>query len=171
MPKPTNKLQLISASEDGYATLHAVIDSLSRECQRAEFPFQHRDRNIRDVLGHLHAWQEMFFLWHDIGMSGQKPEMPAAGYSWKTTPQLNRVIWERYQDMPLDLVRDKLHDTHSRLQSLIEGYGDDELFAKRRYAWTGSTSLGVYLISATSSHYQWAIKLIRKFAKAVASTN
>ncbi|HOP45228.1 MAG TPA: ClbS/DfsB family four-helix bundle protein, partial [Flavobacteriales bacterium] len=38
----------------------------------------------------------------------------------------------------------------------------EELFEKKRYRWTGSTSLGAYLVSATSSHYDWALKLIQK---------
>ena len=42
---------------------------------------------------------------------------------------------------------------------------DDELFEKKRYKWTGSTSLGAYLVSATSSHYDWAFKLIKKCLK------
>ena len=42
---------------------------------------------------------------------------------------------------------------------------DEELFTKKKYHWTGSTSLGSYLVSATSSHYDWALKLIRKSIK------
>lgn len=113
----------------------------------------------------------MFFLWYDAGMAGQKAEMPAPGYSWKTTPQLNSTIWNNYQEVPLCQVRAELRGTHARLQSLIERHSEDELFEKRRYAWTGSTSLGAYLISATSSHYLWAIKVLRKFAKAMANTH
>ncbi|MEL6140134.1 MAG: ClbS/DfsB family four-helix bundle protein, partial [Bacteroidota bacterium] len=33
------------------------------------------------------------------------------------------------------------------------------------YAWTGTTSLGAYLISSTSSHYDWAYKLIKRCKK------
>ncbi len=38
---------------------------------------------------------------------------------------------------------------------------DEELFTNKCYGWTGSTSLGAYLVSATSSHYDWAIKTLR----------
>ncbi|MDR1911573.1 MAG: ClbS/DfsB family four-helix bundle protein, partial [Helicobacteraceae bacterium] len=37
----------------------------------------------------------------------------------------------------------------------------DELFTKNKYEWTGTTSLGSYLISATSSHYDWGLKTIK----------
>lgn len=37
------------------------------------------------------------------------------------------------------------------IQELINQHNDDELFEKKKYKWTGTTSLGSYLISATSS--------------------
>jgi hypothetical protein len=44
----------------------------------------------------------------------------------------------------------------------METHSDEELFEKKRYQWTGTTSLGSYLVSATSSHYEWALKLIKR---------
>ena len=44
-----------------------------------------------------------------------------------------------------------------------------ELFEKRRYRWTGSTSVGSYAVSATTSHYDWAMKHLRKSRKAWAA--
>jgi hypothetical protein len=48
---------------------------------------------------------------------------------------------------------------------LIQKHSDEELFTKKRYAWTGTTSLGAYMISATSSHYDWALKTMRPLKK------
>jgi hypothetical protein len=44
---------------------------------------------------------------------------------------------------------------------VLFGYSDDDLFTKKRYAWTGTTSVGSYAVSATSSHYVWASGLVR----------
>ena len=49
--------------------------------------------------------------------------------------------------------------------ALVRAHDDEELFAKRRYPWTGSTSLGAYLVSSTSSHYDWALTKLRKARK------
>jgi hypothetical protein len=51
------------------------------------------------------------------------------------------------------------------VRSEIAAYGDEQLFTKKYYAWTGSTSVGSYAVSATTSHYAWAHKLIRAFAR------
>ncbi len=95
-------------------------------------------------------------------MSGDKPDMPAKGYTWKTLPDLNREIWKSYQDVNLAEARELLQTSFDSVQKIIEKHPDEELFTKKKYNWTGSTSLGAYLISATSSHYDWAFKLIRK---------
>lgn len=62
-------------------------------------------------------------------------------------------------------VKKLLDSSFIAIQNLIETHSDEELFEKKKYQWTGTTSLGAYLISATSSHYDWAYKLIRKAAK------
>ncbi len=59
----------------------------------------------------------------------------------------------------------KQKETEVVCQKLIEKHSDVELFEKKRYKWTGTTSLGAYLISSTSSHYDWAIKLIKRSMK------
>jgi hypothetical protein len=52
------------------------------------------------------------------------------------------------------------------VRALVERHEEADLFTKKRYAWTGSTSLGSYAVSCTSSHYTWASDLIRRFARA-----
>lgn len=165
MPRPKSKTELISLSQDNFKKLIEFIDQLPNEDKVAEFPAGTMNRNIRDVLAHLHHWHLMMLDWYDVGMTGEKPDMPAKGYTWKTTPDLNHWIWEHYSETELTKAMDLLHSSYERLQSVIEQHSNDELFEKKRYKWTGSTSLGSYLVSATSSHYDWALKLIKKAQK------
>ena len=87
------------------------------------------------------------------------------GYTWKTVPELNMAIWNTYKDENFDSVMQKLQQSHQKVMNLIDKHSNDELFTKKLYKWTGSTSLGAYLISATSSHYDWAFKLINRCTK------
>ena len=166
MPRPKTKDELFSANADKYEGLMALVDSLSRSQLSAKFPFEHRDKNVRDVLAHLHAWQLMMLEWYTVGMEGGKPEMPSKGYSWKTTPELNASIWSKYQAVSLKVVRNRLEKSHHQIQQIVESHSDEELFTKRYYPWTGTTSLGSYLTSSASSHCDWAYKLLRRFVKA-----
>jgi hypothetical protein len=165
MPRPKNKTELISLSNSNYQKLLDFIDQFSTEEQITNFPEGTMNRNIRDILAHLHHWHLMMSDWYQIGMLGKKPMMPAKGYTWKTVPELNKKIWEMYQRQGLNEVKKLLQGSFDDLQIIIEQHTDEELFEKKRYKWTGSTSLGAYLVSATSSHYDWAFKLIKKSKK------
>lgn len=165
MPRPKSKDELLALCEENYRKLNDYINSLPPAKISDEFPPGTMNRNIRDVLAHLYHWHLMFLQWYEEGMAGKKPAMPAEGYSWKTIPALNRKIWEKYRECDLDDVQKKFEASHTRVQELIAKHSNEELFEKKRYPWTGSTSLGAYLISATSSHYDWAMKLIKKATK------
>ena len=165
MPRPKTKADLIAQSQSNYKKLLDYINDFTEQEQLAEFPTGTLNRNIRDVLGHLHHWNLMMLQWYTVGMSGKKPAMPAEGYTWKTLPDLNRKIQEMYNDSELEEIKGELKHSFERLQVIIAGHSDEELFTKKYYKWTGSTSLGAYLISATSSHYDWAYKLIKRTKK------
>lgn len=170
MPRATTRDDLLAASEAGYAALMALLERLPPGAIDATFPFPDRDRCVRDVLGHLHAWHLMMLRWHDEGMAGGRPAIPAPGHTWRTLPALNQEIWVRCQDVDLATTRAALDTSHESVQNLIRRYSDEELFTKRRYPWTGTTSLGAYLVSATASHYAWALKKLRLAERSIGRT-
>ncbi|MHC5251136.1 ClbS/DfsB family four-helix bundle protein [Listeria kieliensis] len=165
MARPKTKTELLDVSKKQFDRLFKEIDTLGAEAKRGTFPFEDRDRNIRDVLIHLHEWHNMMETWYEVGMSGQKPAIPKEGYTFKTLPALNLEIWKAYQDTDLENAEGLLKESHLRMMELIRAHTDEELFTKRYYPWTNTTSLGSYLVSSTSSHYDWAIKKIKKYKR------
>ena len=162
MSRPKSKNELLELSDQHYSRLLNFIHSFSDDEQLAEFPAEYLNRNIRDVLAHLHHWHLLLFGWYEVGMKGAKPIMPAVGHTWKTLPSLNKKIQKKYSVIDLDEAKKLLDHSHHKITKLISSHSNKELFEKKRYKWTGSTSLGAYLVSATSSHYDWAFKLIKK---------
>lgn len=165
MPRPKNKIELLALGKANYDKLIAFVESLSMEQQQAEFPQETLNRNIRDVFMHLHHWHLMMKDWYEVGSEGKKPHLPAKGYSWKTLPALNKWINEEYNKHSLEKAKLYLQDSYEQIRSIINQLSDADLFEKKKYAWTGSTSMGAYFISASSSHYDWALKLIKKANK------
>lgn len=98
-------------------------------------------------------------------MSGDKPPMAAQGYSWKETHAFNKWIQEKHQNTNLENAKQLLNESSIEIQRIIADHTSEELFEKKRYKWTGATSPGVYLVSTTSSHYDWALKLTKKVKK------
>lgn len=167
MPRPNTKSELLDISQSNYRKLLDFIDALTPEEQNGEFPPEYMNRNVRDVLAHLYHWHLMLMEWHKIGMTGVKPDMPATGYTWKDSSRLNRDIWKMYQETNLEEARKLLADSSTAVQQIIEKHSNEDLFEKKRYKWTGTTSMGAYFVSATSSHYDWALKLIKKYKKSL----
>jgi hypothetical protein len=163
MSRPTNRKDLLLASEEKCASILDLIANLPDSGR--EFHPGTMNRNVRDVLAHLHAWHQMFLKWYEVGMQGGKPVMPCEGYSWKTTPELNKKIWSDCQGKSLKQQLKDFKKSHEAVQTIISSHTNAQLFEKQKYAWTGSTSLGSYLVSATSSHYDWAIKLMKRALK------
>lgn len=55
--------------------------------------------------------------------------------------------------------------SHRLVMERIEGHDNEELFGRGVYKWTKSTTLGAYFVSSTCSHYDWAMKKIRRHIK------
>lgn len=165
MPRPKTKQELLDLSQTNYSSLLELIDSYPQAERTNEFVKGTMNRNMRDVLAHLHHWHLLFLNWYEIGMKNENPDMPSKGYTWKETSSLNRKIFQEYQKNDLKKVRQLLDQSYKKVRSIINNHTEEELFEKKRYQWTGSTSLGAYLVSCTSSHYDWAIKLIKKGMK------
>ena len=163
MARPKTKDELLTQSQANYDALLALIAPLSQSDLSA--PGVNGQWSVKDVLAHLYAWHTMFFIWYEEGMAGGKAEMPAPGFKWSDTPALNEQIYQQHKDKNYDQVSADLGASHARMMKILQSHTDEELFTKKRYKWTGSTSVGSYAVSATSSHYQWAIDLIKKWFK------
>jgi hypothetical protein len=165
MSRPTNKTELLQQSEKNFNALIFFVNNLPESEKMKDFPQGTMNRNIRDVFAHLHQWHLMLINWYETGKKGGKPDIPATGYTWKTTPALNKKIWQENSSLPFDTVFSRLVNSHKKVTEIIMSLSDEELFDKKRFLWTGTTSLGAYLIGCTSSHYDWAFKLIKKAKK------
>ena len=165
MSRPTNRTELLTAMSQQYAALVTEIDDVDRDDRLRAGACE--VWSVKDILAHLDAWHEMFLLWEGAGSAGETIAMPAPGHTWKDTPALNQEIYLRVKDDAYKTVVARLADSYLRVRFIVETYHDDDLFAKRRYVWTGSTSVGSYAVSATSNHYDWARKLVRKFKKSL----
>ena len=171
MARPRTKAELLDAASAQYRKLEQLVASMGAPMQEATFTFTgdrkhmephwRRDRDLRDVLAHLHSWQRMLVDWVSANRAGSPRPFLPDGYHWRTPPALNQRIWAEYQDMSLERVSAMLADSHADVLALIEGVSDEELFTKAYFSWTGTTSLGSYCVSATSSHYDWALKKLR----------
>ncbi len=175
MARPKTKQELIEASNTNFDKLWQTIDGLTESEFTTPFDFSKdekkkeahwgRDKNVRDILVHLYEWHQLVLNWVSKNMAGEKAGFFPEPYTFKTYGELNVKFWERHQDTPYQTAIEMIKNSHLDVMELIESFSDEELFTKKYYTWTGTTNLGSYLISATSSHYDWGIKKLKAHKK------
>ncbi len=167
MARPTTKLQLIDQSEENFKKLFGLINSLTVDEQEKSFSFDDRDKNIRDVLVHLYEWHQLLLNWVKSNSAGEKTSFLPESYNWRTYPQMKVEFWKKHQTTFYQQAILMLQKSHAEVMSLIDTFTNEQLFTNKLFSWTGTTSLGSYCVSATASHYDWAIKKIKKHKKSL----
>ena len=171
MARATTKADLVTSANGQFEKMWKLIDTMSDEQQNATFGKEmatagkeahwSRDKNLRDILVHLYEWHLLLLNWIKVNSSGEhKPFLPEP-YNWKTYPTMNVEFWKKHQSTQLKEAKTKLKESHKDVIALIETFSNEHLFAKGVFDWTGTSTLGAYCVSATASHYDWAIKKIK----------
>lgn len=175
MARATSKTDLITTSQNNFEKLNTFMDSMSEKELQTPFNFSKddkkkeahwkRDRNLRDVLIHLYEWHQLLLDWVASNMKGEtKPFIPQP-YNWKTYGEMNVAFWEKHQNTPLEEAERLFERSHQDVMTLAEGFSDQELFTKEVFPWVGGSTLGSYFVSATASHYDWAMKKLKAHQK------
>jgi hypothetical protein len=166
MPRATSKAELLAAANAQYEKLWKLLDSMTEAEQTAAFLFEDRDKNLRDILIHLYEWHNLLLNCVKANANGgAKPFLPEP-YNWRTYPQMNVGFWEKHQSTPCETAKSLFCESHQKVTALIERFSDEALFTKKRFPWTGASTLGSYCVSATASHYDCAMKKIKRHIKA-----
>lgn len=175
MSRPTTKADLLTAATDQYEKLNTLISNLTEKELSTDFNFADdekkkeahwkRDRNLRDILIHLYEWHQLLLNWVHANQNGDhKPFIPHP-YNWKTYGSLNEYFWKKHQNTSLEEAKEMVAKSHNEVLCLAETFSNEELFSKGVYKWVGGSTLGSYFVSATSSHYDWAMKKLKAHIK------
>lgn len=177
MPRPKTKQELLTAASENRQRLLSMLDVMTDAERNTPFDFSadakkteahwSRDRNVRDVLTHLYEWHRLLLRWVDANLHGESVPFLPEPYTWKTYGEMNMGFWRKHQATDLETARTLFEQSHADVIALLERFSDEELFTKGAYPWTGGTTLGSYFISATSSHYDWAMKKLKAHKKIV----
>lgn len=175
MPRPATKTDLITTANKQFDKMWALIDSMTEEEIGVSFDFdQHpkdkeahwkRDKNLRDVLIHLYEWHRLLLNWVTSNQNGNHVPFLPKPYNWRTYGDMNMEFWAKHQNTSYEDAKLMLLESHKEVLVLIEGFSNEELFEKQHFKWSGTTNIGSYCVSATCSHYDWAMKKIKRQIK------
>ena len=177
MARPQTKEDLIEAASTNYDKLMKLIDSMTEEELNTPFDFSDdekkkeahwkRDKNLRDVIVHLHEWHNLMLEWVEQNKAGMQRPFLMEGYNWKSYGDMNQFFWKNCQKVSLETALEQFKDSHKKIMESIQEMTSDELFSRNAYDWAGNNAVGSYYVSTTSSHYDWAMKKIKAHKKNV----
>lgn len=151
---------LIARNDAEFADLITLIEASPARWEE-QFAGGGRDRNLRDVVAHLHAWHILLERWYADGAAGGSPAIPAEGYSWRELDALNEGLRQQWQDASLAELLPLLRASHEALQAMVALHSDSELAAPDAFEWTQGTPLGEFAWECGGGHYAWARAAIR----------
>lgn len=119
------KSELLAKMRDGWTGFNAYVKSLSAE--QLTKPKDAVGWTARDHLVHLVAWEDGITALLD--KQSQRDFMQVDEATWKTGDfdKINAVIQQRFKDVPLDRVLERLEEAHQRLFSKVQSMSDADL--------------------------------------------
>ena len=175
MARPQTKENLMIAAKENFEKLNILISKMSDKELTTPFDFSKdekkkeahwkRDKNLRDVLIHLYEWHQLILNWVESNQKGEEKPFIPQPYNWRTYGDMNVEFWKKHQNTSFEDATRILEKSHKDVLELAEKFTNEELFSKKVYKWVGGSTLGSYFVSATSSHYDWAIKKLKAHQK------
>ena len=175
MARPQTKENLMIGAKENFEKLNTLISKMSDKELTTPFDFSKdekkkeahwkRDKNLRDVLIHLYEWHQLILNWVESNQKGEEKPFIPQPYNWRTYGDMNVEFWKKHQNTSLEDATKALQKSHKEVLKLAENFTNEELFSKKVYKWVGGSTLGSYFVSATSSHYDWAMKKLKAHQK------
>ncbi len=175
MSRATTKIDLINGATNNFEKINTLIASMSEKELSTPFDFSkdknkkeahwNRDKNLRDIYIHLYEWHCLVLNWVNSNMNGEEKSFLPAPYNWKTYGNMNAEFWKKHQTTSLIMAKKMFENSHKDILTLVEKFTSEELFSKNTYSWVGGSTLGAYFVSATASHYDWAMKKLKAHIK------
>lgn len=175
MAQPTDKISLISMAQEGYDTLMQALTEADQ--QSLETPFLPQDskgkcttfqqgENMRDVLTHIYEWQRLQAAFVDNIRRGEPKDFIPDPYR-KNYKEMDEVNRQKHQSTTLSQAIDMLQKSHPEMIQLIESFTDEELFGKKVFKVTYTTTMAAYFASVTTSPYSQALKRLKSHLRSL----
>ena len=132
----------------------AVIDRIAQE--RAEFISVLKqvsdsdyevngiidDWSVKDLLGHLTAWEKQMVDWVEMARRGEKPDMPAPGNWDEYIQTFNQANYLAKREFPLAVILQEFDQVYASLLQALGGMPEDDAHPYWRVWWGGKPSWG-----------------------------
>lgn len=165
MAVPANKDELLEAIDSNFGRLmgelRGVPLSMVEECS-LDGHAKGTQMSVANLVAYLVGWNELVLKWLDRDAAGEPVDFPETGFKWNELGRLARKFYRDYQDVPFPLLVERLAAAKTRIVSLVEARGNDDLYG---HAWYETWTMGRMIQFNTASPYANARGRLRKWLK------
>lgn len=170
---PTEKSELLNVANNSFQELLALLSNTDHEILERDFEplkanakcttFEQGD-NIRDILMHIYEWQRLQSAFvHNIRQGAPKDFIPEP-YR-KDYKEMDRVNFEKHKSTSLSDALKLISASHEEMMDLMGSFTHEELFNKKVFKVTYTTTMAAYFISVTVQPYSKALKRLKSHLK------
>jgi len=157
MNKPTTKTELLRAIRAERKKLEAALIGVS-DADMVRSP-RLGAWSIKDILAHVSAWDDTFVGWYEAGLKGGKVDKPNFSQAGVLS-EVNRGIYETNKNRSLEDVLSGFKSSYERILKVVTSIPEEDIFARGKFAWTGTGKLVTYITSNTTLHYPGHLTMI-----------
>lgn len=161
MPIPKTREELLTS-------LDAAHSKLLEELQALPFSAENvvcvDEWTIRDLLAVRLWWSRAVLRWIKAGRQGKNPAVPAAGFKWNQTPELNKQVVSESK-LPMTSLISELKKVYASILKVLGELDDRELLDVGVFEWAGSHSISRWVSLNMTRQYTTARTLIRRAIK------
>lgn len=161
MAYPQEKTGLMAAAQADYDALMELISATPREVLKEPFAVSDKPAkcttfqqgaDLKDLLVHALEWQRLQMAFVDNIRKGEPKDFIPEPYR-KDYKEMDRVNWEKHKATSLEEALKMLRESHDRIMALMATFTEEELFGKKVFRVTYTTTMAAYFVSVTLSPY------------------
>lgn len=175
MPQPQDKQSLIQKAQEDFNALMEALTSADKQLLETNFlPKETKAKcttfeqgeNMRDVLTHIYEWQRLQVAFVENIRKGEPKDFIPDPYrkNYKEMDEVNRL---RHQSTSLNQAIALLQGSHPEIMALLESFTEEELFGKKVFKVTYTTTMAAYFVSVTISPYGQALKRLKSHLRSL----
>ena len=156
-----DKQHILTTLREEFNRWEALLASLSEEQITA--PQLPSNLSIKDVIGHLRAWQQRSIARLEAALHNRAPEFPP--WPAELDPdaeddleQINAWIYETYRDQPWSRVHREWRAGFLRFLELGEAIAEEDPLKAGRYPWLQGHPLSLVLRASYEHHHDDHLK-------------
>jgi len=147
-----SKQEMLDLIDSEWEALEAVVEQLSEEKMtgsRVEGNW-----SVKDILGHITAWEKRMVQWLEESLRGEVPQRPAPGMTWDDLDRLNEQIYLENEDKALDEVLREFRGFHQESLRAVEAMEERDLLDPERFEWRDGDPIWHMVAANTWWHYK-----------------